>query len=153
MLQQYYSADPGRNNTPSIGLGSLYPSSPCMGTSNVGGSGPGFSIGFGTSWVDEECQKMEASRNAPTPGDRVFVWCKSKFAEGSPSCPKPAAAPAATKTTQAPVEVAKQAPKPKATDDRTATTTPVSLNAGNCPAGTEQDSILAARGVTACYPK
>lgn len=91
-----YNAPPPnlRDLAPGFALGGLYPSSPCMGTSNVGGSGPGFSIGFGTSWVDEECQKMEASRNAPTAADKIHVWCKSKFADGSPSCPKAKAAEA-----------------------------------------------------------
>jgi hypothetical protein len=63
-----------------------------VGSTSAGGSGVGFGLSFGTSWVDEECQKMEAARNAPTPGDRVHVWCQSKFAAASPSCAKGAAA-------------------------------------------------------------
>ena len=73
-------------NVPNVYAPNIYPSAPCMGSSSVGGSGVGFGLSFGTSWVDEECQKMEASRNAPTPADKIFVWCQSKFASGSPSC-------------------------------------------------------------------
>ncbi len=31
-----------------------------VGSTSAGGSGVGFGLSFGTSWVDEECQKMEA---------------------------------------------------------------------------------------------
>lgn len=114
-LQQYYSADPGRNNTPSIGLGGLYPSAPCMGTSNIGGSGPGFSVGFGTSWTDKNCQIMETSRLAPTDADKVAVWCLSEFAANAPSCKA-----AAKKTEAEAAKVAEQSEKRKVSDQREA---------------------------------
>jgi hypothetical protein len=104
-------------NTPDVSLGGLYPSAPCMGSSNIGGSGPGFSIGFGTSWVDTNCQLMETSRNAPTPADKTYVWCKSEFAKGSPSCPKEAAKSAEA---VAPVVVADQADKRKVSGQKEA---------------------------------
>jgi hypothetical protein len=66
----------------------IYPTSPCMGSTSGGVTSGSwlFGLSFGTSWTDEECQKQEASRNAPTPADRIHVWCQSKFAAGSPSC-------------------------------------------------------------------
>lgn len=92
-------------NTPGVGLGGLYPSSPCMGTTNIGGSGPGIGLAFGTSWIDTNCQLMETARFAPTEADKKFVWCKSDYAKGSPSC-----AAAEKKAEAAPVKQAEVAP-------------------------------------------
>lgn len=83
-----YSGGYEVKNVPAVVAPNIYPSSPCMGSSSAGGAGVGFGISFGTSWVDEECQKMEAARNAPTPEDKAFVWCQGKFNAGSPSCAK-----------------------------------------------------------------
>lgn len=78
-------------NTPSIALGSLYPTSPCMGTSQMAGSGPGFSIGVGTSWTDDECGIRETARAFLGFGlhnDGVSVLCTSKYASAAPVCKK-----------------------------------------------------------------
>ena len=50
-------------NTPSIALGQLTSSNDtCMGSVSVGGSGPGFSIGVGTTYTDENCKMLKNSR-------------------------------------------------------------------------------------------
>jgi len=76
-------------NTPAFGLGNVYPTAPCMGSSQVGGSGVGFSIGIGTSWTDDECGIRETSRSFQTlglTGDAVKVLCTSKYAAAAPVC-------------------------------------------------------------------
>lgn len=83
-------------NVPNVYAPNIYPTAPCMGSSSAGAGWLGFGMSGGTSWVDRECQLMEASRNAPTPADRIYVWCKSESAKGAPSCaglsPEPVAA-------------------------------------------------------------
>ena len=80
---------------PNIYAPNIYPTAPCMGSTSAGAGWLGFGMSGGTSWTDRECQLMEASRNAPTPADRIYVWCKSESAKGAPSCaglqPEPAA--------------------------------------------------------------
>lgn len=50
-------------NTPSIALGQLTSSNDtCMGSVSVGGSGPGFSIGVGTTYKDDNCVMLKNSR-------------------------------------------------------------------------------------------
>ena len=81
-------------NTPAIAMGNVYPTAPCMGSSTVGGSGPGFSIGIGTSWKDDECGIRETSRSFAGMGlkeDALAILCTSQYAAAAPSCPKPAA--------------------------------------------------------------
>lgn len=73
-------------NVPSVYAPNIYPTAPCMGSSSVGAGWVGFGMSGGSSWVDTECQLQEAARNAPTPADRVFVWCKTEAAKGAPSC-------------------------------------------------------------------
>ena len=102
-------------NTPGVALGGLYPSAPCMGTSNIGGSGPGFSLGIGTSWTDKNCQIMETSRLAPTDADKVAVWCQSEFAANAPSCKA-----AAKKAEAEAPKVAEQSEKRKVSGQREA---------------------------------
>ena len=78
-------------NTPSIGLGNVYPTAPCMGSSQVGGSGVGFSIGVGTSWTDDECGIRETARSFASldlKGDAVKVLCTSKYAAVADACKK-----------------------------------------------------------------
>ncbi len=81
-----YSGGYKVKNVPSVVAPNIYPSSPCMGSSSAAGAGVGFGLSFGTSWTDEECQKMEAARNAPSAEDKKFVWCQGKFNAGAPSC-------------------------------------------------------------------
>jgi len=72
-----------------IGLGSLYPTAPCMGTSNLGGGNGFFSIGVGSSWTDDECGIRETARSFSGLGlkdDAVSVLCSSKYAAIAPIC-------------------------------------------------------------------
>lgn len=104
-------------NTPDVSLGGLYPSSPCMGTSNIGGSGPGFSLGFGTSWKDDDCGYRETARLfGVNTADGIAVLCSSEYAKAAPSCQKAAAKKAAA---EAPV-VAEQSDKRKVSGQKEA---------------------------------
>jgi len=88
-----YSGDYTVKNTPGIALGNVYPTAPCMGSSTVGGSGPGFSIGIGTSWTDNECGKRETARSFAGMGlkeDALAILCTSEYAAAAPSCAKAA---------------------------------------------------------------
>jgi hypothetical protein len=73
-------------SVPNVYAPNIYPTSTCMGSSSAGAGWLGFGMTGGTSWEAIECQIQEASRNAPTAEDRVYVWCKSAHANGSPSC-------------------------------------------------------------------
>lgn len=74
-----------------FGLGSMYPSAPCMGTSQLGGGNPFFNIGVGTSWESTECQIRETARSFSGMGkteDAIAVLCASSYAAVAPSCIK-----------------------------------------------------------------
>lgn len=76
-------------NTPSVTLGNQYPTAPCMGTGQFGGSGPGFSVAFGTSWTDDECGIRETARSFSglnMKDDALAVLCTSKYAAAAPAC-------------------------------------------------------------------
>ena len=76
-------------NTPDVMIGNTYPTAPCMGGTNIGGSGPGFSLAIGGSWTDEECSIRETARSFNGLGlkdDAIKVLCTSKFAAAAPSC-------------------------------------------------------------------
>jgi len=76
-------------NVPAFGLGTVYPTAPCMGSSQVGGAGVGFSIGIGTSWTDDECGIRETARSFQALGlkdDAIAVICASKYAAVAPAC-------------------------------------------------------------------
>ena len=78
-------------NTPDVGIGNTYPTAPCMGGTNIGGSGPGFSIAVGTSWKDDECGIRETARSFNSLGlkdDAIKVLCTSEYAKAAPSCAK-----------------------------------------------------------------
>ncbi len=86
-----YAAPNMREMVPSVAIGGLYPSSPCMGTSNAGGSGPGFSVAIGTSWKDDDCGVRETARSFAGMGmnaDALAVLCSSQYAKAAPSCAK-----------------------------------------------------------------
>jgi len=77
-----------------VARGGLYPSAPCMGTSNVGGGNPFFNVAVGTSWESKECQVRETARSFAAIGltqDAVAILCTSEYAAAAPSCPKPVA--------------------------------------------------------------
>jgi hypothetical protein len=85
----HYSGTYNVKNTPSVLVGNVYPTAPCMGSSTIGGSGPGFGIGFGTSWTDDECGIRETARSFSGLGlkeDAVSVLCTSKYAKIAPAC-------------------------------------------------------------------
>ena len=76
-------------NVPNVNLTGIYPTSPCMGSSSVGGSGVGFGFGIGTSWTDDECSRREYARSFQGLGETktaVEILCKSKFTEETTIC-------------------------------------------------------------------
>lgn len=84
-----YSGGYEVKNVPGFALGNVYPTAPCMGSSQVGGSGVGFSIGIGTSWTDDECGIRETARSfagANLNEDALAILCTSKYAAAAPSC-------------------------------------------------------------------
>lgn len=94
-------------NVPNVGVGSLFPTAPCMGSTSVSGAGVGFGIGFGSSWEDKECSLRETARSFQALGlqaDAVAILCMSEHAAAAPVCkalaakptPLPAATPATT---------------------------------------------------------
>jgi len=67
----------------------VYPTSPCMGSSSVGGSGMAFGFSIGTSWTDDECGIRETARSFAGMGlnnDALKVLCSSKYAAVAPAC-------------------------------------------------------------------
>jgi len=88
-----------QKNAPDVGLGGLYPSANCHGTSNVGFSIMGGGGGVGTSWQDDDCGYRETARIfGPTTPDGLAVLCSSKYAKEAPSCKKLAAVKKAEET-------------------------------------------------------
>lgn len=76
-------------NVPAFALGNVYPTAPCMGSSQVGGAGVGFSVGIGTSWTDKECSLRETARSFSGLGlkeDSLAILCTSEYAAAAPSC-------------------------------------------------------------------
>jgi len=72
-----------------VALGGLFPSSPCMGTSSIGGGNGFFNFAAGSSWTDDECGIRETSRSFSGLGkadDALKVLCTSKYAAAAPSC-------------------------------------------------------------------
>jgi hypothetical protein len=71
------------NNTPSIGLGQLTSSNDtCMGSVSVGGSGPGFSIGIGSTYTDNNCIMLKNSRelwNMGMKGAAMALMCNDRL--------------------------------------------------------------------------
>jgi hypothetical protein len=78
-------------NVPSVFSGNVYPTAPCMGSSQVGGAGVGFGFSIGSSWTDDECGIRETSRSFNGLGlkeDAIKILCTSKYAAAAPSCAK-----------------------------------------------------------------
>jgi len=76
-------------STPDAMAPNVYPTSPCMGSSSVGGSGMAFGFSVGTSWTDDECGIRETARSFAGMGmndDAVKVLCSSKYAAVAPAC-------------------------------------------------------------------
>jgi hypothetical protein len=78
-------------NVPNVLTGSVYPTAPCMGSSQVGAAGIGFGVSVGTSWTDDECGIRETARSFSGMGlstDALAILCTSKYAAAAPSCGK-----------------------------------------------------------------
>jgi hypothetical protein len=76
-------------NVPSVLTGSVYPTAPCMGSSQAGVGWVGAGVSFGTSWTDDECGIRETSRSfagMDLKEDALAVLCTSKYAAAAPSC-------------------------------------------------------------------
>jgi len=124
-------------NTPDVTLGNVYPTAPCMGGTSAGGSGPGFSVAFGSSWEATDCQILETARSFEQAGqkaDAMAVRCQGKYASVAPSCQKIAAK---QQVALAPAPVASAKP---------ASATSATSNAAICAnAKAQGDTILASR--------
>ncbi len=84
-------------SAPNVFLGNQYPTAPCMGSTQLGGSWLGAGAAAGTSWTDDECSIRETARsfqNLSMNADAVAILCTSKYAAIAPAC-KALAAPAA----------------------------------------------------------
>ena len=91
-----YSGGYEVKNVPGFALGNVYPTAPCMGSSQVGGSGVGFGFSVGTSWKDVDCSIRETARSFAGMGlkeDSLAILCSSQYAAVAPTClaraPKP----------------------------------------------------------------
>lgn len=88
-------------DTPAVSLGQVFPTSPCMGGTQVGGSGPGIGLSIGTSWKDDDCSLRETARSFQGLGmnsDAVAILCSSSYAKAAPICGGKAVAPVAVVT-------------------------------------------------------
>lgn len=89
--QLHYSGSYEVKNVPTAIAPTVYPTSPCMGSSSVGASGVGFGVSFGSSWTDDECGIRETARSFHGMGmkdDALAVICSSKYAAVAPACKK-----------------------------------------------------------------
>ena len=85
----HYSGGYELENVPDVMAPNVYPTSPCMGSSSIGGAGVGFGISFGTSCESTECQLRETSRSFASMGmkeDAIAILCTSEYAKNAPSC-------------------------------------------------------------------
>lgn len=76
-------------NVPNVIAPNILPTSPCMGSTSIGGAVAGFGIGGGTSWKDADCGYRETARvflQANMPADGIAVLCTSEYAASAPSC-------------------------------------------------------------------
>ena len=76
-------------NVPNVIAPNILPTSPCMGSTSIGGSVAGFGIGGGTSWKDGDCGYRETARvfmQAGKMDDGLAVLCASEYAANAPTC-------------------------------------------------------------------
>lgn len=76
-------------NVPNVVPPNILPTSPCMGSTSIGGSVAGFGIGGGTSWKDGDCGYRETARVFMQAGrmeDGIAVLCASEYAAAAPIC-------------------------------------------------------------------
>lgn len=84
-----YSGGYEVKNTPDAFAPSLGATSPCMGSTSIGGSGVGFGFSAGTTWHDTDCTIRETARSFVGMGlnhDAMAVLCSSEYAQAAPSC-------------------------------------------------------------------
>ena len=89
--RMHYSGSYTVKNAPNVVSGNVYPTSPCMGGTSVGGSGVGFGFSVGSSWTDDECGIRETARSFAGMGmhdDAIAILCSSKYAAIAPACKK-----------------------------------------------------------------
>ena len=89
--QMQYSGNYTVKTVPNVVASDIYPTSPCMGSSSVGGSGVGFGFSIGSSWTDDECGIRETARSFSgmnLKDDALAILCSSKYATAAPSCKK-----------------------------------------------------------------
>lgn len=89
--QMHYSGSYEVKNVPTAIAPTVYPTSPCMGSTSAGASGVGFGVSFGSSWTDDECGIRETARSfagMQMREDALAVLCSSKYAAVAPACKK-----------------------------------------------------------------
>ena len=114
-VQEIRQNDYSVKTVPNVLTGSVYPTAPCMGSSQVGAAGLGWGASIGSSWSDHECGKRETARSFQNLGmtaDAVAVLCSSEYAAVAPVCKKAAETKPAQLPATAPIVVPAQ---PKAT--------------------------------------
>ncbi len=89
--------------------GTIYPTSPCMGGTSVGGQGMSFGFSVGTSWKDDDCNVRENVRtvsqvlNDPTTAAEMLCAANPVYAEARKRLGKPCAGVQSTSGKQADV--------------------------------------------------
>ena len=84
-----YSGSYELKNVPNAYAPSLGATSPCMGSTSLGGSGVGFGFSAGTTWHDKDCTIRETARSFAGMGmnhDAMAILCSSDYAAAAPSC-------------------------------------------------------------------
>jgi hypothetical protein len=87
--QTIHNSDYTVKNVPNVLTGSVYPTAPCMGGSQVGAGWAGAGLSIGTSWESDECMIGETARGFEQAGyreDAMAVRCQGKYAAVAPSC-------------------------------------------------------------------
>ena len=112
-----YSGSYDVKTNPPVFAPSINPSSPCMGSTVIGGSGGLVGLTIGTSWKDDDCGYRETARMFNEIGqkaDAIAVLCASEYAKNAPACKGQAKTAEATPLAPSPVAKA----EPQRTDDR-----------------------------------
>lgn len=84
-----YSGRYDVRNVPDAYAPNLGATSPCMGSTSLGGSGVGFGFSAGTTWHDKDCTIRETARSFAGMGmntDAIAILCSSDYSAAAPSC-------------------------------------------------------------------
>jgi hypothetical protein len=117
-----YSGSYNVKTNPPVFAPSINPTSPCMGSTVVGGSGGLIGLTIGSSWKDDDCGYRETARMFHEIGlqkDAIAVLCASEYAKSAPACGGGAAAKTAAAATPAPQAQATSKPEKVARTDNT----------------------------------